>query len=55
MAVANFLVQNSFVLVAVQRGQVTVFQLTSNKIHVIPQRGPKAEDSGRRACPGKAP
>lgn len=34
VGVANFLVHKSFVLAAVPRGQVEVFQETSQKIHV---------------------
>ena len=46
MIVANFLVQKSFVLVAVHRGQVAMFWETSNKIHVTLERGAKTEDMG---------
>lgn len=40
MFVASFLVQKSFVLTAVHRGQVT------NKIHAVLKRGAKTEDMG---------
>lgn len=51
MVVANILGQKSFVLVAVHRGQVTGFLQTSKKVHVILQRGDKAEDAGKGPAP----
>lgn len=47
----KLLVQKSFVLAAVQRGRVTdVLVKTSDKMHVLRQRGAKAEDMGK-GCP----
>lgn len=41
MVGANFLVQKSFVLGSVQRGQVMMYLQTSNKIHVVLREEPE--------------